>query len=239
MASGIPMHGDGWTWREPRRGDHFRTCSYCGSIHPDDLADELVPQGACKTCGQVGWEAHFRGLQPSWYPQARDTGQLAGIDPGELARMDAMPPEHSYDPGGAYASWADQKYGWPHKFYVQGIKPRDAGMLHVLSHSTSATRPSGVTSWTAAADLTTQQREILDADGWLRPDEEPDGWWCFAPKTTLFAKFYTAHLADPAIGEEVKDKVFEASGVRLHFDGDGGIRWHASALPCAELHPES
>lgn len=42
-----PVHGadaerwGGWTWREPRDGEHFRTCSYCGSIHPDDLAEEI------------------------------------------------------------------------------------------------------------------------------------------------------------------------------------------------------
>lgn len=41
-----PVHGrnaerwGGWTWREPSRGEHFRTCSHCGSIHPEDLAAE-------------------------------------------------------------------------------------------------------------------------------------------------------------------------------------------------------
>ena len=41
-----PVHGGqaerwgGWSWRDPARGEHFRRCSYCGSIHPDDLAAE-------------------------------------------------------------------------------------------------------------------------------------------------------------------------------------------------------
>ena len=34
----------GWDWREPHRGEHWRTCSYCGSIHPEDLAAEIQSQ---------------------------------------------------------------------------------------------------------------------------------------------------------------------------------------------------
>lgn len=30
----------GWSWSEPFRGEHFRRCSYCGSVNPDDLAAE-------------------------------------------------------------------------------------------------------------------------------------------------------------------------------------------------------
>src|SRR5437762_1132722 len=41
-----PVHGaeaqrwGGWSWREPMHGEHFRRCSYCGSVHPEDLAAE-------------------------------------------------------------------------------------------------------------------------------------------------------------------------------------------------------
>lgn len=37
-----------WTWLPPLRGEHFRRCSYCGSIHPVDLAadiDSIKPIG--------------------------------------------------------------------------------------------------------------------------------------------------------------------------------------------------
>jgi hypothetical protein len=233
----IPMHGDGWTWREPRRGDHFRTCSYCGSIHPEDLAAEIIPQGNCAVCGKTGWSACFEGQRPGWLSE-EDLARLRESHPEEAAAIEGRSQPHSYDPGGAYASWADQKYGWPHKFYVQGLKPRDPGMLHVLSHSTGAQRPDSGARWIADADLTTEQRAILAADGWQRDGEERGGWWCFAPRPTLFAKFYTAHLADPAIGEEVKDKIFKASGVRFHFTGDR-VEWHGAACPCADLHPGS
>ena len=45
-----PVHGSGWNsaarwggwdWRPPRDGEWFRTCSFCGCIHPDDLVPEL------------------------------------------------------------------------------------------------------------------------------------------------------------------------------------------------------
>lgn len=35
-----------WHWLPPLRGEHFRRCSYCGSIHPADLAadaDSIKP----------------------------------------------------------------------------------------------------------------------------------------------------------------------------------------------------
>lgn len=41
-----PVHGGeadrwgGWDWDDPARGEHFRRCSYCGSMHPEDLVAE-------------------------------------------------------------------------------------------------------------------------------------------------------------------------------------------------------
>jgi hypothetical protein len=41
-----PVHGrdaerwNGWHWEDPARGEHFRRCSFCGSVNPDDLAAE-------------------------------------------------------------------------------------------------------------------------------------------------------------------------------------------------------
>lgn len=68
------------TWRQPRDRDDspyaetFRTCSYCGSIHPEDLM-AVISQGA--TLGGSDW-----------------------------------------------------KYGWPHKYYVEGIPNPKAGQPH-------------------------------------------------------------------------------------------------------------
>lgn len=76
-------------WRDPEPtlepyGRSFRTCSYCGSIHPEDLYNLLT----------------------------------AGI--------------------GVRLGGSDWKYGWPHKFYVEGIPNPLAGQ-RVRSGSSYAT----------------------------------------------------------------------------------------------------
>jgi len=171
-----PVHGTGWNsaaqwggwvWREPRYGDHFRTCSFCGCIHPEDLAAEQ------------GWRA----------------------------------------------SWADMKYGWPHKFYVEGIRPRDPDLLHCLGHATHELGSWGDRStWVAAADLTGAQQEIIRADG-MHAGGQFDGWYLFAAKTSLFAKFYTVHLRDPRLSQEVTDAIQRASGLRFTWLEDGRVSW--------------
>jgi hypothetical protein len=67
------VHGDeadrwgGWSWRKPQRGEHFRRCSYCGSIHPDDLAAERtwVAQWADR---KYGWPHKFYAPIPNRDP---------------------------------------------------------------------------------------------------------------------------------------------------------------------------
>lgn len=77
-------HADGWptpssdlVWRPPTPdrppyGNPYRTCSYCGSLHPEDLLNAIKA-------------------------------------------------------GGIKLDLADLKYGWPHKFYVEGIPNPLAG----------------------------------------------------------------------------------------------------------------
>jgi hypothetical protein len=208
-----PVHGSGWnsaarwggwSWRKPRRGEFFRTCSFCGCIHPEDLAPEITPAGPCRICGEVGWEACFRSR-----------------------------PEHPYTPGSAYASWADRKYGWPHKFYVEGLKPRDPSLLHCIGHGSGGggggRKPDGG-DWVAAADLTRAQKRIIRDDG-MHAGEKFDGWYLFAPRASLHAKFYTIHLADPAVSQDVKDKIQQASGLRFTFTDDGKVSWQSWEEP--------
>src|SRR5215469_3066734 len=148
-----PVHGDGWnsaarwggwSWREPRDGEWFRTCSFCGCIHPGDLAAVLKPAGACTVCGLTGWEACFRGQKPPWFTQLPAAGieAMRAGHADEIAAMEARHEPHGYDPGAAYASWADRKYGWPHKFYVENLRSREPGRLHVISaHRDTAEGP--------------------------------------------------------------------------------------------------
>lgn len=230
-----PVHGSGWNsaarwggwdWREPRYGDFFRTCSFCGCIHPEDLAAETAGGPACKACGQQGWLACFENQQPSW--MAGEDGQraLAAAPPEERAALEARHPAHSYDAGGWYASWADRKYGWPHKLYVQGLKPRDPSLLHCTGHGSGGdgSAPAHGDDWVAAADLTRAQKQIVK-DGGMHAGGKFDGWYQFAPRQSLFAKFYTIHLADPAIGQDAKDAIQRASGLRFTFTDDGRVGW--------------
>lgn len=234
-----PVHGSGWNsaarwggwdWRPPRDGEWFRTCSFCGCIHPEDLAPELVPQGECKACGETGWDACFRGMQPHWYTQAKTAGELSGIIAEEMAAMESRHPAHSYDPGGAYASWADRKYGFPHKFYVNGLKSRDPERLFVVSSH----RPAREGPYAPGGEHYRPPQETSPGPRWVKPSEIPDGtvtdgWGdlgdCdlvgLGAKPDLFVKFYTEHLKDPAVGQDVKDAVQRASGLRITFTDDG------------------
>lgn len=175
-----PVHGSGWNsaarwggwaWREPARGEHFRRCSFCGSVCPDDLAAE-----------------------PSWR-----------------------------------ADWADQKYGWPHKFYVD-IPNRNPAALFVVSGRSDATQgpyapggemwkppEPGLIAWD---DLTPEQLAIAERDGWNRID-----YVCFGTRPSHFGKFYTIHLADPRLSGETKDAIQRVSGLRFAWLDDGRVSW--------------
>lgn len=199
----------GWDWRPARRDETFRTCSFCGSMHPADLAEMLGPvNGPCVTCGERGWRKCCDGQHD---PAAR----------------------HSYDPGYVYASWADMKYGWPHKFYVEGLKPAE-GLLHCIGHYHGGTGPGGTgvdpgARWVAAADLTREEKKIVRADG-MGPGTRKEGfsgWYMLGRRSSVFGKFYTEHLRDPAIGEDVKDKIMSASGIWIRWEGQG-VAWAGS-----------
>lgn len=159
----------GWAWSGPVRGEHFRRCSYCGSIHPDDLAAE------------ERWSAQ----------------------------------------------WADRKYGWPHKFYVD-IPNRQPSALSAISRTNYA--PTGRErdhGWIATADLTEEHWAILDRDGWTPPDG-PDGhYWLFGTKPFHHAKFYTVHLRDNALSPATKRAIEQRCGLEFSFDGDR-VAWQAT-----------
>lgn len=179
-----PVHGHGWntadrwggwSWHEPRRGEHFRRCSFCGSIHPEDLAAE------------TGWRAE----------------------------------------------WADRKYGFPHKFYVD-IPNRNPDALFYMGSSSGGDRskPPAIglagLEWVAWEDLTPEQVAILHRDGVGRPGGEwhPD-YVQLGPRKVHHAKFYSVHLADPTITEEVKDIIAYRSGLVFTFTADGKVAWRS------------
>lgn len=59
----------GWHWREPIRGEHFRRCSYCGSMHPDDLV--TTARGRIDWADRkYGWPHKFYVHVPNQNPDA-------------------------------------------------------------------------------------------------------------------------------------------------------------------------
>lgn len=94
-------------WRPPTAGRSFRSCSYCGSIHPGDLM----------------------GL----------------VDLHEV-RLES----------------ADQKYGWPHKFYITGVPVVHAKWYNV--HFADL-----------AGDAFTMVAEFVEQQGGIRFEMKPDG----------------------------------------------------------------
>lgn len=240
-----PVHGHGWntaerwggwSWREPRRGDHFRTCSFCGSIHPEDLAAEQEGSGTCQACGLAGWEACFRGQVPVWAWHL--TGEQKGIlTAEESASLEGKHARHDYSPGGWWASWADRKYGWPHKFYVEGLKPRDPEMLHCIGASPNDPDEGSFgrmgMQWHKVSECPPELLEAARQGGMVHSAENPDGWLGFGTRPALSAKFYSVHLADPRVSDEVKHKIYRACGLQFTFSGDGRVGWQ-QYLPPAE-----
>lgn len=163
-ATPDPVHGQErrfgrWSWRKPSHGEHYRTCSYCGSIHPEDLSAETA------------WAAE----------------------------------------------WADQKYGWPHKFYVM-IPNRTAAQRFVIGAST-AREPRWGDGWMPAADVPPD----VNTEGW---GELPGiyAWVLVGTRPGHHAKFYTQHLADPSADAAAIERIQVVSGRRFQF-ADGSISW--------------
>jgi len=154
----------GWSWREPSRGEHYRTCSYCGCIHPEDLAAEAA------------WSAE----------------------------------------------WADRKYGWPHKFYVNVTNRHPEQRF--LTGATTGT-PTGLmdATWVRPSEVP----DDVNTDGW-RDLGERYAWVAIGTRPTHHAKFYTAHLADLRIDPVALETVQRVSGLRFHFE-EGRVRWEAAA----------
>lgn len=164
-AADGPFRYGPWTWSEPRDGEHFRRCSFCGSVSPDDLAAE-----------------------PAWRPE-----------------------------------WADRKYGWPHKFYVD-IPNRQPDAVFVVGSTWGATaKPShGEVPW---EELTEEQRALYDEGHRPGPDDRHPVSVRFGPRPNHFGKFYTIHLSDPELNPAVKADIERRSGISFTFTADGRVGW--------------
>jgi hypothetical protein len=165
------------TWRAPElfrqpSAQPFRTCSYCGSIHPEDL---------------------FHALR-----------------------------------AGAHLHGSDWKYGWPHKFYVEGIPNPLAGQqvevgsrsYPILECPSCRTRPDSsvmglVTCPECNIDYTIIDRRNEKIMGLAPPD--------------AYAKFYNEHLndlTDPDTFGLIAEAIYDSSQIAFILV-DGKLKYRA------------
>jgi hypothetical protein len=167
-AGAPPFRFGPWTWREPVRGEHFRRCSFCGSVNPDDLAAE------------TDWRAE----------------------------------------------WADQKYGWPHKFYVR-IPNRDTARLYVLGSTSGPNPPTGYPGWVARADLSPEQMVAVEEGG--LGDNDSRTFFDFGHRPVHHTKFYSIHLRDADLDPAVKQRIEQGCGLAFEFTDDGRVAWRPAS----------
>jgi hypothetical protein len=149
-----------WEWRAPEHGEHYRRCSFCGSVCPDDLAAE----------------AEWR------------------------------------------AEWADRKYGYPHKFYVD-IPNRNADRLYVLGSHSGNNPPTGHPGWIARTDLIPEQADAVARDGYDL-DDSRRSHFLFGHRQVHHAKFYSVHLRATDLDPAVKHAIEQRSGLVFEFEQD-------------------
>lgn len=186
------------TWRDATAPDlaagrttgRLRSCSYCGSMHPADLAAAI---GA-----------------------------------------------------GARGHWADFKYGWPHKFYVEDVPNPHAGMLESRmspSHAVPLCPRTGEActhgdqsfyrpecDCMRAGEPTEgrfgERRVIALPDGFSRSTGKPEFRWHEEGKpadATTHGKFYTEHLQDATPDD--REVIERAMGLRFNFSELPRISW--------------
>lgn len=101
---------------------------------------------------------------------------------------------------GAHGSWADFKYGWPHKAYFDGIPNPHVGLLESRS----------------AASYKVRENWVQVSDNHWRDPGTPAA-------ATIMWKFYTVHLLDATPEEKA---VIEAHlGLHFEFTPDGQVSW--------------
>lgn len=179
--------------------------------------------------GLIQMNAHkhtfTRGHTPEWHDavppdldHGRTTGRLRGcswcgsMHPSDLAAAIQA---------GAVGHWADFKYGWPHKWYVENIPNPHAGMLETRSWSSSPSPSYPREVREPRFDPRTGER-VEDSVGYT---EEPT-----PAAATTGGKFYTEHLQDAT--PEERAVIERAMGLSFTFTDDGTVSWRPA--PSAE-----
>lgn len=155
--------------------------------------------------------APWRDAQAPDIASGRTTGRLRACQYcGSMHPSDVAAAIRS----GAVGSFADRKYGWPHKAYFDKIPNPHAGLLE------------------SRCSVSHPPQDEIDAGKWI---SIPDGFdsvtgaplsrWTEAGQpapATTYGKFYTVHLQDAS--PEDRETIERHLGLSFTFE-DGGVRW--------------
>lgn len=123
------------------------------------------------------------------------------------------------------ASWADWKYGFPHKWYAD-IVNRTPEQRYIFT-ACHGDRPRNFLTgheddrWIRASDIP----EDVNTEGWRDIEHDYD-WVQLGTRAHHHAKFYTRHFADPALLPTIAEDLMRRSGLRIEFTGTT-ITWEA------------
>lgn len=168
--------------------------------------------------GDVPWQA---AVAPD-IAAGRDTGRMracaycGSMHPADVAAAIRA---------GARGSWADRKYGWPHKAYFEGVPNPHAGQLEVRGWRSDRPRSDDprASDWVEMPDLSAPKFDAHTGE-----PLPPKTRWVMAPApaaATTYAKFYTVHLQDAK--PEDREVIERHLRVRFTFKDDGGLKWAA------------
>lgn len=151
--------------------DGLRRCSFCGSLHPEDLYSALT--------------------------------------------------------NGAKLEASDWKYGWPHKFYVNGIPNPNVGneVSKAFGSGPLPMTEENKAHWNRIASTHGGRVEITESEGrWNAKVYEPDG-------ATTWGKWYNVHLME--LSQEAFDLLAPllnaGTGVKFERTLAGDVSYRASA----------
>ena len=113
---------------------------------------------------------------------------------------------------GATGTWANQKYGWPHKSYFDNVPNPHVGLQE---------------STTACSHPPTQE-QLDNGETWLPPEDGSRMWSQLSQaRPTVYAKFYTVHLLDAT--PEDRETIEQHLGLKFDFtpaaSGSYDVSW--------------
>ena len=195
------------SWRPPRERrneedpyeETFRTCSYCGSMHPEDLYLMML--------------THERIARREFNPGS------ALAEHGVEGYQRALAAHYKVERGIFRVGGSDWKYGWPHKFYIEGIPNAAAGSeyrTYTYGGGDPEKKPEG------------------DGWEWMKTSVFPDGGWrklySTAPCPPFHqGKWYNEHLLDlvPETFDAFTEQLYRHTGIRFTVDDGGKLHYVA------------